>query len=46
MCNPVLPVITYPFAKTTWTAIDLAARPLEPVEEADAAVHDHREDSS
>ncbi|MEY2449848.1 MAG: hypothetical protein QOH79_3324 [Acidimicrobiaceae bacterium] len=35
----ILPVITYPFAKATWAAIDLAARPLEPVEEADAALH-------
>jgi len=40
-----LPLLTYPFAKTTWAAIDLAARPLDPVEEADAALHDHRDDS-
>ena len=32
-----LPLITYPFAKTIWIAIDLATRPLDPVEEADAA---------
>ena len=31
------PIAFYPFAKTTWAAIDLAARPLEPVEEAEAA---------
>lgn len=37
-----LPLLTYPFAKSTWAAIDLAARPLDPVEEADAALHDHR----
>jgi uncharacterized protein (DUF983 family) len=40
----VLPMITYPFAKATWAAIDLAARPLDPVEEADAALHDRRDD--
>jgi len=34
----VLPLITYPFAKTIWAAIDLATRPLDPVEEADAAL--------
>ena len=34
-----LPLITYPFAKGIWTAIDLSARPLDPVEEADAALH-------
>ena len=39
----VLPLITYPFAKVTWAAIDLAARPLDPVEEADAALHDRRD---
>ena len=36
----VLPLITYPFAKTIWIAIDLATRPLDPVEEADAALHE------
>ena len=35
----VLPLITYPFAKAVWAAIDLATRPLEPVEEADAALY-------
>jgi uncharacterized protein (DUF983 family) len=35
----VLPIVTYPFAKTIWAAIDLALRPLDPVEEADAALH-------
>ena len=39
----VVPIITYPFAKTLWAAIDLAARPLDPVEEADAALYDQRE---
>ena len=38
----VLPLITYPFAKAAWAAIDLAMRPLEPVEEAEAALHDQR----
>src|SRR4051794_22869934 len=33
----VLPIAGYPFAATTWAAIDLAARPLDPVEEAEAA---------
>jgi uncharacterized protein (DUF983 family) len=42
----VLPLITYPFAKTTWAAIDLATRPLDPVEEADAALHDTRDGPS
>lgn len=37
-----LPLLTYPFAKTMWAAIDLVARPLDPVEEADAALHDRR----
>src|SRR5207249_1638178 len=35
----VLPLLTYPFAKMVWAAIDIAARPLDPVEEADAALH-------
>jgi uncharacterized protein (DUF983 family) len=39
----VLPLITYPFAKATWAAIDLATRPLDPVEEADAARYDQRD---
>jgi uncharacterized protein (DUF983 family) len=39
-----LPMVTYPFAKSIWAAIDLALRPLDPVEEADAAVHDTRSD--
>jgi hypothetical protein len=42
----VLPLLTYPFAKTLWAAIDLVARPLDPVEEADAALHDHRDDAA
>jgi len=36
------PLLLYPFAKSTWAAIDLAARPLDPVEEAEAAQHDQR----
>ncbi|HEX4822474.1 MAG TPA: DUF983 domain-containing protein [Acidimicrobiales bacterium] len=35
----LLPLLTYPYAKTIWIAIDLATRPLDPVEEADAALH-------
>jgi uncharacterized protein (DUF983 family) len=42
----VLPLITYPFAKATWAAIDLAVRPLDPVEEAEAALHDRRDNPS
>jgi hypothetical protein len=35
----VMPVVTYPLAKSTWAALDLAMRPLDPVEEAEAALH-------
>lgn len=34
-----LPVVYYPFAATTWAALDLVLRPLEPDEEAEAAIH-------
>ena len=33
----VLPVVFYPISYTLWAAIDLASRPLEPAEEAEAA---------
>lgn len=33
----VAPIVAYPFAATTWAALDLVLRPLEPDEEADAA---------
>jgi uncharacterized protein (DUF983 family) len=33
----VAPIVAYPFAATTWAALDLVMRPLEPDEEADAA---------
>ena len=33
----VVPVVFYPFSRTLWAAIDLATRPLQPSEEADAA---------
>lgn len=33
----VVPVVAYPFAATTWAALDLVMRPLEPDEEAEAA---------
>ncbi|HEY2813903.1 MAG TPA: DUF983 domain-containing protein [Acidimicrobiales bacterium] len=36
------PLLLYPFAKSTWAAVDFAARPLDPVEEAEAAQHDER----
>jgi uncharacterized protein (DUF983 family) len=32
------PVVFYPFSKTVWAAIDLAMRPLDPHEEADAVL--------
>jgi uncharacterized protein (DUF983 family) len=35
----VMPLVLYPNAKSTWAAIDLTLRPLEPVEEAEAALH-------
>jgi uncharacterized protein (DUF983 family) len=34
----VVPILFYPFAATTWAAMDLAMRPLEPIEEAEAIV--------
>jgi hypothetical protein len=34
----VLPIALYPRALTTWAALDLVLRPLEPDEEAEAAV--------
>jgi uncharacterized protein (DUF983 family) len=33
----VMPLIGYPFSKTTWAALHLAMAPLDPDEEADAA---------
>jgi uncharacterized protein (DUF983 family) len=35
----LIPIVAYPFAKSLWASIDLAMRPLDPVEEAEAAVH-------
>lgn len=34
-----VPAVFYPFAATTWAALDLVLRPLEPDEEAEAATH-------
>lgn len=34
----VTPLLSYPYARTVWSAIDLAMTPLEPVEEAEAAL--------
>lgn len=34
----VVPLLSYPYARTVWSAIDLAMTPLEPVEEAEAAL--------
>jgi uncharacterized protein (DUF983 family) len=35
----LVPVIFYPFSYTVWAAVDLAMRPLDPAEEADAVAH-------
>lgn len=35
----VVPLVGYPISKTLWAAIDLAARPPDVVEQADAAAH-------
>lgn len=35
----ILPIVTYPFAKAIWACIDIVLRPLDPVEEGDAALH-------
>jgi uncharacterized protein (DUF983 family) len=32
----VVPIVFYPFSYTIWAAVDLAMRPMEPAEEADA----------
>ena len=34
----VVPIAFYPVAVTTWAALDLVLRPLEPEEEAEAAI--------
>jgi hypothetical protein len=33
------PIVFYPIAASTWAAIDLLMRPLDPDEELDAARH-------
>jgi uncharacterized protein (DUF983 family) len=35
----VVPIAFYPMAVSGWAAMDLVMRPLDPVEEAEAAVH-------
>lgn len=35
----VVPLVGYPYSKTTWAALHLAMAPLEPAEQADAAAH-------
>lgn len=35
----IVPIVAYPRAATTWAALDLLMRPLDPVEEAEAAIH-------
>jgi uncharacterized protein (DUF983 family) len=37
------PVVFYPFAASTWAAVDLVMRPLDPVEEAEAVIHAREE---
>lgn len=34
-----VPLVGYPYAKTTWSALHLALAPLDPDEEADAAAY-------
>ncbi len=38
-----LPILGYSFAWSTWVAIDLATRPLDPDEELEALDHEHAE---
>ncbi len=33
----IVPILFYPSAQAIWSAIDFAMRPLDPVEEAEAA---------
>ncbi len=35
----LVPIIFYPFSYTVWAAVDLAMRPLDPSEKADADAH-------
>ena len=35
----LVPIIFYPFSYTIWAAVDLAMRPLDAAEQADAAAH-------
>ena len=35
----LVPIIFYPFSYTVWAAVDLAMRPLDAAEQADAAAH-------
>ena len=37
----IVPVVFYPVASSWWAAIDLAMRPLDPEETADADAHRH-----
>jgi uncharacterized protein (DUF983 family) len=37
--NLVIPVVLYPWSKTVWAAIDLAMRPLDEADLADAAAY-------
>ena len=34
-----VPILFFPFSRTIWAAIDLAIRPLEPAEEAEAVTY-------
>jgi uncharacterized protein (DUF983 family) len=35
----LVPIVFYPFSYTIWAAVDLAMRPLDRAEQADAAAH-------
>ena len=35
----LVPILFYPVAASSWAAIDLAMRPLDPVEQAEAELH-------
>ena len=35
----LVPIVFYPIATSLWAAIDLAMRPLDPVEQAEAELH-------
>lgn len=38
-CSILVPLLGYPFTASSWAAIDLVSRPLDPHEEAEAELH-------